>query len=877
MTSDHVRSTFLGFFQANGHHLMPSSSLVPLNDPTVLLTPAGMHQMQPFFLGKAKPPAPRLTSCQKCFRTTDIETVGNERNLTFFEMLGNFSVGDYFKEGAIAYAWELLRKGYGLPDDKLHVTCHPSDEEAPAMWRKIGVPRERIHQDETNWWAIKGSAGPCGPDSEIYYDRGPEMGCRRPECAPGCDCDRFLEIWNLVFMQFLQDENNEIQAPLQQQNIDTGAGLERLCLVLQDKPTVYETDLFWPILEQVQALTGREYETATHKSMRVLADHGRAMTFLVGDGLEPGNEGRGYILRRIIRRAVRHGRLLGLERPFLSELSSAVIERMSSAYPNLQADRAGILATISAEEEKFNQTLAQGMSILESMIENLDRGEQLPGIAAFRLYDTYGFPLEVTQEILAERGFGVDETGFMAQLEQQRRRSREAAKGGAGFGTSPDTYRDVLKAAGPSEFLGYETCEADGEIAAILKSGEPAKSLAAGEDGEVVLHRTPFYARGGGQVGDVGRLESGDAIFAVSDTTKPIADLIVHHGTLTSGELHVGDNVRAIVNETARWDTARNHTGTHILHAALRQVLGENATQMGSVVEPDRLRFDFRWSAPLTEDQIREVERIANEQIRQDEQVRTEILTPDEAFERGAIGLFEEKYGDQVRVVSVPGFSMELCGGTHVRATGQIGELVIIGQESVGSGIRRVEALTGRRAAEYVRDRLDTLKAATQVLPGATEAELPKQIQRLLEELGRKDKQIERLKREGSGTETEQILAKIRNSDGQTQVLAESISADNRHDLLTLMDRIKTLRFSGVVTLGAVIDGKPAYVTHVTKDLVAQGIEAGEIVRAASLASGGRGGGGRPDLAQGGGVMPDKLQDGLQAALAAAKERLKLG
>jgi alanyl-tRNA synthetase len=904
MNSDQVRSTFLDYFQAHGHHLMPSSSLVPVNDPTVLLTPAGMHQMQPFFLGKAKPPAPRLTSCQKCFRTTDIESVGDASHLTFFEMLGNFSVGDYFKEGAIEMAWELLTKDFGLAQERLSVTCHPKDEEAPGLWRKIGLPPERIFQDETNWWAIKGSAGPCGPDSEIYFDRGAELGCGRPGCAPGCDCDRYLEIWNLVFAQFLQNENNQVVAPLQQQNIDTGAGLERWCLVLQDKPTAYETDLFRPILEKIQTLTGLGYDPkarpdpgagaalglssqspgvstqhrlfSTAFSMRVLADHGRAMTLLVGDGLEPGNEGRGYILRRIVRRAVRHGRLLGLERPFLVELSGAVIDRMAAAYPNLRQGQAAISATIAAEEAKFNQTLAQGMNILDSMIENLGQAEQLPGIAAFRLYDTYGFPLEVTQEILAERGHNVDETGFLAQLEQQRSRSRAKVKGGGSAGgTGLDTYREVLEQAGPSQFLGYEGLEAEGEVVAIVKHGRPAKSLAAGDDGEIVLDRTPFYGTGGGQVGDTGRIQASDAIFSVDTATKPVADLIAHRGTLTAGDLHVGDHVHASVNESLRWDTARNHTGTHILHAALRRVLGDKATQAGSVVEPDRLRFDFHWSAPLTDEQVREVERIANEEIRRNELVQTEVLSQDDAFEKGAIGLFEEKYGDQVRVVSIPGFSMELCGGTHCRATGQIGELVVASQESVGSGIRRIEALTGRKAAEYVRDRLDNLRAATQALPGTTEAELPGHIQRLLDELSRKDKQIERLKREGGGNQAEQIVAKIKSQDGQTQVLAESVEADNRDDLLRLIDRVKTLRFSGIVTLGAVVADKPAFFTYVTKDLVAKGIQAGEVVRAASLASGGSGGGGRPDLAQGGGKDAEKLGAGLQAALQAAEERLR--
>ena len=875
MNSDQVRGTFLDYFQAHGHHLMPSSSLVPPHDPTVLLTPAGMHQMQPFFMGKAKPPAPRLTSCQKCFRTTDIESVGDERHLTFFEMLGNFSIGDYFKEGAIEFAWELVTKGYGLPAERLYVTCHPKDDEAPALWRKVGVPAERIFEDETNWWAIKGSAGPCGPDSEIHYDRGADKGCQRPECAPGCDCDRWLEIWNLVFTQYLQDENNQVVGELQQKNIDTGAGLERFCLILQDKPTVYETDVFWPILEKIQALTGRAYEPATERSMRVLADHGRSMTFLVGDGLEPGNEGRGYILRRIIRRAVRHGRLLGLERPFLQELGAAVIDRMAPAYPNLETDRAGILRGIAAEEAKFNQTLAQGMTILESMLDTLSQGEALPGIAAFRLYDTYGFPFEVTQEILAERGHGVDETGFLAQLAQQRDRSRSAIKGGPSLGTSPDTYRDALKQAGASEFLGYDTCEAEGTVAAIIRGGQLVDGLSAGEEGELMLNRTPFYGTGGGQVGDTGAIRAGGATFTVSGATKPVADLIVHQGALAGGELHVGDAVRASVDEGLRWDTARNHTGTHILHAALRQVLGEKATQAGSVVAPERLRFDFHWSAPLSDEQLREVERIANEEIRRNEAVQTEVLSQEQAFAKGAIGLFEEKYGDQVRVVSIPGFSMELCGGTHCRATGQIGELVIATQESVGSGVRRIEALTGRKAAEYVRGQLDSLRAAVQALPGATEAELPRHIQRLLDEVSRKDKQIERLKREGGGNVAEDLVAKIKGQNGQTQVLAESVEADNRDDLLRLIDRVKSLRFSGVVTLGAVLAEKPAFFTYVTKDLVEKGIQAGDVVRAASVAAGGSGGGGRPDLAQGGGRDPGKLEAGLVAARQAAEERLK--
>ncbi|MBV8087808.1 MAG: alanine--tRNA ligase [Chloroflexi bacterium] len=878
MTSDQIRSTFLGFFERNGHHILPSSSLIPVGDNTgLMLVGAGVNQIQPFFMGTAKPPSLRLASCQKCFRTTDIETVGNERNLTFFEMLGNFSVGDYFKEGAIALAWELLTKHIGLSPEVLNVTVHPSDAESPEIWHRVGVSRDHIFKLEDNWWHISGSAGPCGPDTEIYVDRGADVGCRRPECAPGCDCDRFLEIWNLVLTEFEQDDKNQVVRPLASKNIDTGAGLERWSLVLQHTNTVYETDLFAPILDRVQHITGSEYGKDEKRTfgMRVLADHARSMTFLVGDGLEPANEGRGYILRRIIRRAVRHAQLLGVKDLMLQRLCEAVIERMSGGYPELARNREDILTRVEAEEIKFRETLAQGLNILMNMIDGLPHDSQLPGEAAFRLYDTYGFPLEVTKEILAERGYTVDETSFLAELQAQRNRSRASIQGGVKLaGTSQDAYREVVARAGATQFLGYETTEADARVAAILVDGQSRDVIQSGEEGELVLDRTPFYGTGGGQLGDTGRLSSGQASFVVGSTTKPLTELIVHHGHLSGGALHVGDTVLATVNESLRWDTARNHTGTHILHAALRKVLGEKATQAGSVVEPDRLRFDFHYAAPLTDEQLREVERIANEEIRRNDFVLTEVLPLDRAMEKGAMGLFEEKYGDQVRIVEIPGYSMELCGGTHCRATGQIGELVITSQESIGSGVRRIEALTGRRAAEYVRDRLETLRSIQQTLPGTSDADLPRQIQRLQEELARKDKQIDRLKREGAGGESEALVNRLKSGNGATQVVAESVPADNRKDLLAVIDRIKTLRFSGVVTLGAAIDDKPAFVTYVTKDLVERGVAAPDIVVAASSASGGKGGGGRPDVAQGGGTDPAKLAAGLEAAAAAARAKL---
>ncbi|HUZ77205.1 MAG TPA: alanine--tRNA ligase [Chloroflexota bacterium] len=874
MTSDEIRSTFLAFFEERGHVRMPSSSLLPLNDPTVLLTPAGVHQMQPFFLGQAKPPAPRLTSCQKCFRTTDIESVGDERHLTFFEMLGNFSVGDYFKEGAIRFAWDLLLR-LGFDADRLHVTVHPADDDAPGIWQAVGIPAERIHASPDNWWNISGSAGPCGPDTEIYLDRGAELGCGRADCAPGCECERYLEFWNLVFTEFVQNERNEIQGKLHSPNIDTGGGLERWALLLQGKHTVYETDLFEPLMGAIQQVVGASYGQDAQRDygMRVLADHARAMTFLTADGLEPANEGRGYILRRVIRRAVRYGRLLGREQPFLTRLAEAACDRMSSVYPELAQRREHLLGLIATEEERFGQTLAQGFSLLNQLSSALAPGAALAGTDAFKLHDTYGFPLEVTREILAERGLALDEAGFQHELEAQRQRSRAVGKGGRTFSAAPDLYRFIRDTHGPTSFLGYETMAAPATVVAILVDGALRNKLLAGEAGEIVLDRTPFYATGGGQVGDTGQLIAPRTTVEIETTSKPLTDLYVHSGRVASGQLGVGDSVTAQVNEALRWDTARNHTGTHVLHAALRQVLGDHATQAGSVVDPERLRFDFHSPAPLSEAQVRQVEDIANEEIRRNDPVLTRVMTLDEAMADGAIGLFEEKYGDTVRVVSLPGFSKELCGGTHCQASGQIGELLIVGQESVGAGVRRIEALTGRQAARYVRERLDTLRALAQVLPGA-EADLPRQVQHLLDELSRKDKQIDKLKREGAGAELEALVGRIRGHAGEPQVVAEQLPAESRQDVLLAVDRVRTLRFSGVVTLGAVVDEKPAFFTYVTPDLVQRGITAGPVVKAASLAAGGSGGGGRPELAQGGGRDPSKLSAGLEAAAAAAREAL---
>ncbi|HLH71893.1 MAG TPA: alanine--tRNA ligase, partial [Chloroflexota bacterium] len=721
LTGAQIRELFLNFFQEKGHLVLPSSSLVPSGDPSLLLTTAGMVQIKPYFLGEAVPPAPRLASVQKCFRTVDIEAVGDERHLTFFEMLGNFSVGDYFKEGAIAFAWEFLTKRLGFPAERLYPTIYPDDEEAFQAWQKIaGVPAERIIRLEDNWWAA-GPVGPNGPDSEIYYDRGAEYGCGRETCRPGCDCPRFLEFWNLVFMQYYRDATGAL-TPLPRKNIDTGMGLERLSMLVQNKRTVYETDLFMPVLERAAEIAGVTYGKAdpVDFSLRVIGDHSRAVTFLVADGVLPSNEGRGYVLRRILRRAVRHGRLLGIQRPFLTETVQVVIKTLGHAYPELGHRQEFILRVVEMEETRFIQTLTVGLSVLDQIITKAREtgAHQLSGEDVFRLYDTYGFPKELTVELAQEAGLTVDLEGFEKAMNQQRERARAASKFSSGPRQNAEAYSQLPLEV---EFLGYERLDATSQIVGMIVNGQLVGTMETGDEGEIVLRETPFYAEAGGQVGDTGSIANERGLAEVFDTRRPVPNLIVHRVRMSQGALLSGDVVEAKVDRQRREDIARNHSATHLLHKALRETLGTHVQQAGSLVAPDRLRFDFTHFRPVTPEELWAIEERVNQEIRLNLPKETTITTYQEALAAGAMALFGEKYGEQVRMVCLGDYSCELCGGTHVNRTGDIGYFFIASEESVGAGVRRIEAFTGRGADQAVRDRLAVLERVSQRLGGEIE------------------------------------------------------------------------------------------------------------------------------------------------------------
>ena len=673
MLSKDIRSTFLNFFEGKDHLVLPSFSLIPQNDPTLLLIGAGMAPLKPYFTGEKKPPHPRIATCQKCVRTPDIERVGRtSRHATFFEMLGNFSFGDYFKEEAITWAWELMTTGYKLPEDKLYVSIYQDDDEAFEIWhKKIGLSPERITRlgKEDNFWEI--GQGPCGPCSEIYYDLGPEHGCGRPDCAVGCDCDRYLEVWNLVFTQFNRTEDGEY-LPLKQKNIDTGMGLERLALVLQNVNNLFEIDTVRPILNFFCQATDQVYgkNNNVDVSLRILTEHLRGITFLIGDGVLPGNEGRGYVLRRLLRRAVRHGKILGVNEPFLHQAVKIVVKEYGDFYQELVRNNTYIEDVVRLEEERFHETLEQGMKILTELVQTAGSNGVVAGKDAFKLYDTYGFPIELTKEILAENKLTLDEEGFQAALEEQRQRARSARSANT-FGSEEQSYQ-LLKDF-TTDFVGYEALGANTKILAILKNGELLEKASAESEVEIVLKATPFYGERGGQIGDTGVIKTEKATFKVSATIVTADDVVVHRGMLVSGTLSVGDAVQAEVHTARRNDICRNHTATHILHKTLQEVLGEHVKQAGSLVAPDRLRFDFNHLSALTAEQLKEIEARVNDIILGNFPVKVTFTGLEEAKEMGATALFEEKYGDAVRIVRVGDYSMELCGGTHVDSTGEIG------------------------------------------------------------------------------------------------------------------------------------------------------------------------------------------------------------
>ena len=963
---------------------MPSSSLVPAGDPTLLFTSAGMVQFKPYFMGEATPPSRRMTTSQKSFRTTDIDEVGDHKHLTFFEMLGNFSIGDYFKKDAVAMAWELVTEKFGLEPDRLYVTIYLDDDEAYHHWRDdIGVPDERIYRygAKDNWWGPVGKEGPCGPCSEVHYDSGEEFGCGKlvppaeltaiqlkdeasplPSCHPNCDCERFVELWNLVFMQFYQDLKGT-RTPLPAPSIDTGLGLERMAAVLQGKRNLYETDLFWPIVDRVCQITGKGYgqDADTDYAIRVVAEHSRAVSFLIADGVVPGNEGRGYVLRRIIRRAIRYGRRLGLEEPFLTHIAGSAIDRFQDVYPELSTNRDFIMRIIGLEEERFAQALEWGLRFfqgfrseiprirqdlknaeynlqypgehtasavmlflspmvgfswtgpiesypgpeeraggefarnvivqhlsfddyssfeslpvdtlfpklqpfVEGTVTNINEADsRVPGLVVFRLYDTYGFPPELTAEIAREHGLSVDMEGFEQEMKAQRERARAAHAFHGAMEILP-TYENL--GVGQVDFVGYDHIQQQSRVVALLVEAAQVGRATKGQSVELVLDTTPFYAESGGQVGDAGVIAGPNGRVRVEDTQTPVARLVVHKGVVEEGDISLGDVVDAQVDHSRRGNTARNHSATHLLHASLRRILGPHVRQAGLLVAPERLRFDYSHVAPLARNELLEVQGLTNQKIQDNLIVTTRESTYTQAVQDGALAFFGDKYGDSVRVVEMGGhgeddhFSLEVCGGTHIQATGQVGPLFIVSEASVGGGMRRVEAVTGPAAEALFTERSDVLDSLARKLQTPV-VDLEARLDSFLEDADRLRKRLATLERESLRREAQDIISRVVDVGG-VKVLSARTSAPDADAMREMGDWLKTRLESAVIMLSSMTEGQPMLVAMVTDDLVARGLNAGNIVKEAAQVMGG-GGGGRPNLAQAGGRHADKLDDALQS------------
>ena len=957
---DSIRRSFAQFFEERGHQYMPSASLIPAGDPTLLFTSAGMVPFKPFFMGEQTPPRRRLTSCQKSFRTTDIDEVGDHKHLTFFEMLGNFSIGDYFKKDAVAFAWELCTGLFGLEPERMYVTVHLDDDDAYELWRNdIGVPPERIYRygDSDNWWGPAGLEGPTGPCSELHYDGGAEKGRGQhpatddmttpdeltamvrveaaggPSAAPGgchpnCDCERFVELWNLVFMQYYQDLEG-VRTPLPAPSVDTGMGLERAAAVLQGKANVYETDLFRPIIDAVCNLTGREYgsDQDTDYGIRVVAEHARAASFLISDGVVPSNSDRGYVLRRIIRRAIRYGRQLGLDRPFMTEITDAVIARFAAAYPALSENEGFIEWVIRLEEERFSRSFQRGLDILSGMVierystqvaafidsanekdlsllptqitgtEDIETKygseqggnvgaaiyelalaalteetgsylqaeeflrHQISGKESFVLYDTYGFPPELVDEIgRREHGLAVDMDGFNAEMEAKRERDR-AGRQVTGSMEIVTAYENL--GAGRTSFDGYQHTTIDTRVLGILREGEAVGHATRGQQVEIVLAETCFYAEGGGQVGDQGLIIGPNGRVRIEDTQSPVAGLIVHQGLVAEGDIALGEAVTAQVETERRLDASRNHSGTHLLHAALRSVLGPHVRQAGSLCAPGRLRFDFNHVGAMTSDEQLSVQGLANRKIRENLTVTARETTYTEAVRDGALAFFGDRYGDVVRVVRMGShvdhdepFSFEVCGGTHVHATGEVGTLVVLGESSIGGGMRRIEAMTGRAAEDLFVQQTATLEAISRRLQ-APVSELEARLEAYMADTDVLRRRLADAERVGLRSEAESLLERTLDVDG-VKLVAGVTSAHNVEAMREMGDYLKQKLENVVIALGAVIDGSPMIVTMITPDLVSRGLHAGNIARDAAKLMGG-GGGGRPETAQAGGRQPERL------------------
>ncbi len=879
-TGTAVRQTFLDFFAARGHRVVKSSPLLPANDATLLFTNAGMNQFKDVFLGLEQRDYTCAASSQKCMRAggkhNDLENVGRtRRHLTFFEMLGNFSFGDYFKKEAIEHAWELITGIYSIPKDRLFVTVFREDDDAFEFWQQVaGIPADRLFRmdEKDNFWSM-GETGPCGPCSEIHYGLGPEASdWGHADCNFPCECGRYLEIWNLVFMQFNRDASGEM-TPLPKPSIDTGMGLERLASVLQGKLSNFETDLLWPLVEAAAEMAGVSYGETPESdvSLRILADHSRAASFLIQDGILPANEGRGYVLRKVLRRAARHGRQLGLDEPFLYQLTARVAEMMSEAYPELLESSERVAAVVKSEEQRFARTMTLALGEFEKVVEDVTvtpdpvpGGIHLPGEKLFRLYDTFGMPWDLIEELANERGLTLDLPGFDAAMERQRERARASWKGTA-KGVVSAAYNDLL-GQGRTTFDGYQQTTSPGcNVIALLQDGNPVDQLPAGAEAELVLDHTPFYAEAGGQVGDTGSLlaeGTQEVIATVSDTYYPVAGLISHR-ILTRAPLRVGDTVTAVANPERRRAIRRNHTGTHLLHAALRKVLGTHVKQAGSVVDPARLRFDFSHFTSVDAAELEEIERLANEEILRNTAVETAVMELDEAVDSGAMAFFGEKYPDKVRVVTVPGFSKELCGGTHVQRTGDIGLLKVVHEASISAGVRRIEAISGEEAIHQfqqvttlVRDLSATLKTST--------TELPQSVEKLVESQRNLERQVESLKLKLANSQLADMEKMVRVVQ-DVRVLSIRMDGLERPQMRTLVDSMRKKIGSGLVVLASVNDGKAALISALTPDL-SKRLHAGKIAQAVAKKLGGTGGG-RPDMAEAGGKEIARLDTVLNEVL----------
>ena len=862
-----IRKLFLEFYKSKGHLVHESFSLIPDHDKSLMLINSGMAPLKPYFSGLKTPPSKRMTTCQKCIRTGDIENIGyTERHGTFFEMMGNFSFGDYFKEQSIEWGWEFITKVLKLPEDKIWATIYLDDEEAHDIWRnKIGLPEERIVRlgKEDNFWEI--GLGPCGPCSEIYFDRGEEYGCGKPDCKPGCECDRYMEFWNHVFTQFDKQEDGSY-TPLAHPNIDTGMGLERIACIMQETDSIFDIDTIQHILNQVERVTGVKYQRGKAKediSLRIITDHIRSVTFMISDGITPSNEGRGYVLRRLLRRAARHGKLLGMDKPFLADLTDMVVEVSGEAYPSLVEKHDYIKKIVNVEEEKFAETLDQGTSILNSYIKELENEGKnvLDGEKAFKLYDTYGFPLELTTEILAEHNFTADEDEFNSLMEQQKAVARNNQKFDSEVAWQDENI-GFFNTGEPTVFTGYDKLTDEASVEAIFIKRSQVDEISEGQEGVVILDKTPFYAEMGGQVGDRGTITAENCVLRVTDTVKA-KDFFVHKVKAEKGSLKTGESVTASVDTLFRHRTARNHTATHILQAALKQVLGSHVSQAGSYVNPDELRFDFTHFEAVSPEDLKKVEDIANDEIARFEDVTTEVLSLDEAKESGATALFDDKYADKVRVVSVGDFSKELCGGTHVSNSGQIGAVKIVSESGVASGVRRIVAITGDGIANSLRSDEALISEAASALK-AQPANIIDRIGSLYDEIKSLKKELDDIKAENIGNSVGSMLdgAKVINGVKLVTAKFDNIGID---ELRSISDELKSREKNLVNVLAAVKNGKVTFLVSVSDELVEKGYHAGKMIKEIAKAAGG-GGGGKANMAQAGAKDASKIEDAFAVA-----------